>query len=205
VRLPRAAAPPAQAAPLTTPLTAPVVLRPVSPQAPPPAIPTTGPFDADVDYLADEPVTGPLPPLAGPPSTPDGRAGNLGRAAATTAALVGLALLLVTLPLWVLLFRTFGQADPAPVATVMGLSMMLLGALLAGAAAWVLLVEMRCRIRLVETLARRADPTVSPYADPAEPDPLQDVLRASAQLPAQIAVLSVALTLFISATILSLS
>jgi hypothetical protein len=144
------------------------------------------------------------------------------------------ALTLVSLPLWIALYRTVGRAgDGAPVADVMGLTMMLLGILVTGGAAWIVLVELRCRVRLVDAVSRRAaPPTPPPYVDYAAypdypaapvrtgPHPMVPIpggpeasggppgsvvglLRSFGQAPAQVAMLAVALTLFIGAITLS--
>jgi hypothetical protein len=196
------------------------------------------------------------------------------RFAYTTAAVILVAFALVSLPLWLVFYRISGPetnngAGPQ-VADLVGLSMLLMGGLLTAAAAWVIIVEMRGRVRMVDRLARtseretiivQAEPHAIPYeaatvdasadvsaeepadgldantdvitfvppvtpppvalaappAPPATPSAaatleassklLQSfsrVLRAFSQLPAQVAMLAVALSLFVGATVLSL-
>ncbi len=134
--------------------------------------------------------------------------------------------------------------------------MMLMGGLLTGAAAWVIIVEMRGRVRMVDTLAKTgereamivpaapelpvldapidrlmvAEPMLSPrpvgppaghapHSADAQPvsaaatleasskllSSFSSVLKSFGQLPAQVAMLAVALALFVGATVLSLS
>jgi hypothetical protein len=150
------------------------------------------------------------------------------RFAIGSAAVILVALTMVTLPLWIVLYRLLGTAGTATV-DILALCMMLLGAFLAAAAGWVVVVEMRARVRMVDTMARRAErelldqPLLLPPLGGAPP-PLaprveaQQVLEASGrllasfsnvlksfgQLWAQIAMLTVALALFAGATLLSL-
>ena len=74
-----------------------------------------------------------------------------------TAGVVLATLFLLTLPLWVVLFR---MTDPAAnngagpnVSSLLALCMMLMGVFLTGAATWMILVEMRARVRIVDALA----------------------------------------------------
>jgi hypothetical protein len=179
----------------------------------------------------------PLPPLpvAGPPPAGSHQLGPISteliwqpRFAIGSAAIILLALTIVTLPLWIVLYRLVGTAGAATV-DILALCMMLLGAFLASLAGWVVVVEMRARVRMVDTMARRAErelldqPLLLPPVGGAPP-PLaprveaQQVLEASGrllasfssvlksfgQLWAQIAMLTVALALFAGATVLSL-
>jgi hypothetical protein len=143
------------------------------------------------------------------------------RFALGSAAVVLVALTIVTLPLWIVLYRLVGTTGTAT-ADILALCMMLLGAFLAAAAGWVVVVEMRARIRMVDTMARRAerellDQPLLPHALTARVEAQQvleasgrllasfsSVLRSFGQLWAQIAMLTVALALFAGATVLSL-
>jgi hypothetical protein len=187
----------------------------------------------------------PLPPLplTGPAPAEAGSAAQLGpisteliwqpRFAIGSAAVILVALTIVTLPLWIVLYRLVGTAGTATV-DILALCMMLLGAFLAAAAGWVVVVEMRARVRMVDTMARRAERElldqplllhpIGGASFGGAPPPLaprveaQQVLEASSrllasfssvlksfgQLWAQIAMLTVALALFAGATVLSL-
>jgi hypothetical protein len=180
------------------------------------------------------------------------------RFAYSSALIILLALAVVSLPLWLVLYRI---SDPLSnngagpkVADLMALCMMLLGGFLTGAAAWVIIIEMRGRVRMVDTLAKTgereamATPEIPvldaplenflssesvgrrPAQGEAEAVPLaarieaqqlsaaqtleasskllssfSSVLRSFGQLPAQVAMLAVALALFVGATVLSLN
>jgi hypothetical protein len=174
------------------------------------------------------------------------------RFAYTSALVILLALTVVSMPLWIVLYRLTGTATGARVADVVALCMMLLGGFLTGAAAWVIIIEMRGRVRMVDTLARTGEreamiapelPVLDAPVDvgsvphrpgPGEPgwDPaasyqaraeaqqvhaaamleasgkllasFSNVLRSFGQLPAQVAMLAVALAMFVGATVLSL-
>lgn len=196
------------------------------------------------------------------------------RFAYTSAVVILTALTVVSLPLWLVLYRiTDGSANNGAgprVADLVALCMMLMGGFLTGAAAWVIIIEMRGRVRMVDTLARTGerevlvapaapelpvldaplerlgmpvtmaqhasaisgddeatgviwDGTAAPVAQvPAAGQPqlaaaatleasskllssFSSVLRAFGQLAAQVAMLAVALALFIGATVLSLN
>ena len=183
------------------------------------------------------------------------------RFAYTSALFIFVALTVVSLPLWLVLYRLTSSsanngAGPA-VKDLMALCMMLLGGFLAGVAAWVIIIEMRGRVRMVDTLAKTGEREV--MIAPAAPElPVLDapldrlmitepittrssvagpgthhggqspetqqvsaaatleasskllssfssVLRSFGQLPAQVAMLAVALALFVGATVLSLN
>jgi hypothetical protein len=179
------------------------------------------------------------------------------RFAYSSALIILLALIVVSLPLWLVLYRI---SDPLAnngagpkVADLMALCMMLLGGFLTGAAAWVIIIEMRGRVRMVDTLAKTGEreamaaPEIPVLDAPlesfmagrtgagtgtgdAESVPLaarieaqqvsaaatleasskllssfSSVLRSFGQLPAQVAMLAVALALFVGATVLSLN
>ena len=180
------------------------------------------------------------------------------RFAYSSALIILLALAVVSLPLWLVLYRI---SDPLSnngagpkVADLMALCMMLLGGFLTGAAAWVIIIEMRGRVRMVDTLAKTGEreamaapeiPVLDaplenlmltesvgrrPAQAEGEPMPLatrieaqqvsaaqtleasskllssfSSVLRSFGQLPAQVAMLAVALALFVGATVLSLN
>jgi hypothetical protein len=176
------------------------------------------------------------------------------RFAYSTAAVILLALTLVSLPLWIVLFRLVGTVG-TETGDVIALVMMLMGGFLTSAAAWVIIIEMRGRVRMVDNLARSGDRelAVAPTApelpvldapldrvsvqplrvggwQPGQPPPIESrvaahqvsaaatleasskllaafssVLKSFGQLPAQVAMLTVALALFIGATILSLN
>jgi len=198
------------------------------------------------------------------------------RFAYTSAVVILAGLTVVSLPLWLVLYRisdssTNNGAGPR-VADLVALCMMLMGGFLTGAAAWVIIIEMRGRVRMVDTLARTGErevlvapaapelpvldapldrvglgpvtmaqhasamsgddeatgviwdgtATLPPPAptDPAQPQlaaaatleasskllsSFSSVLRAFGQLAAQVAMLAVALALFIGATVLSLN
>jgi hypothetical protein len=177
------------------------------------------------------------------------------RFAYTSALVILVALTMVSLPLWLVLYRI---SDPASnngsgprVADLMALCMMLLGGFLTGAAAWVIIIEMRGRVRMVDTLAKTGEREMVAPAAPEIPvldAPLESlmvtepigsprdvpssraarveaqqvsaaatleasskllsafsgVLRSFGQLWAQVAMLAVALALFVGATVLSL-
>jgi len=194
------------------------------------------------------------------------------RFAYTSALLILLALTVVSLPLWIVLYRISGPAanngaGPA-VADLVALCMMLMGGFLTGAAAWVIIIEMRGRVRMVDTLAKTGEreamiapaapeipvldapldrmlaepigtvrvadridpvpweagstPPASPPSIAARAEAQQvsaaatleasskllssfsSVLKSFGQLHAQVAMLAVALALFVGATVLSL-
>jgi hypothetical protein len=177
-----------------------------------------------------------------------------------TALVILLALVVISMPLWIVLYRVMGTPD-TKVGDVIALCMMLLGGFLTAAAAWVIIIEMRGRVRMVDTLARSGEReamgvapaapelpmldapldqlTVRPIGargtgtaawEPGNPPPpltsrveahqvsaaatleasskllasFSSVLKSFGQLPAQVAMLTVALGLFVGATILSL-
>jgi hypothetical protein len=179
------------------------------------------------------------------------------RFAYSSALIILLALTVVSMPLWIVLYRITDAANGGPpVADLVALCMMLLGGFLTGAAAWVIIIEMRGRVRMVDTLARTGEreAMIAPAAPelpvldapldvPSDPlarrEPMWDpdtaaatyqarveaqqvnaasmleasgklltafstVLRSFGQLPAQVAMLAVALSLFVGATVLSL-
>ena len=178
----------------------------------------------------------------------------------STALVILLALIVISMPLWIVLYRVMGTPD-TKVGDVIALCMMLLGGFLTAAAAWVIIIEMRGRVRMVDTLARSGEReamgvapaapelpmldapldqlTVRPIGargtgtaawEPGNPPPpltsrveahqvsaaatleasskllasFSSVLKSFGQLPAQVAMLTVALGLFVGATILSL-
>jgi hypothetical protein len=177
------------------------------------------------------------------------------RFAYSSALIILLALTVVSMPLWIVLYRITDTATgAAPVADLVALCMMLLGGFLTGAAAWVIIIEMRGRVRMVDTLAKTGereamiapelpvldapvdvpDPVTRPAREPVwDPETaaatyqarveaqqvnaasmleasgklltaFSSVLRSFGQLPAQVAMLAVALALFVGATVLSL-
>jgi hypothetical protein len=175
------------------------------------------------------------------------------RFAYSSALVILFALTVVSMPLWIVLYRITDTATGGPpVADLVALCMMLLGGFLTGAAAWVIIIEMRGRVRMVDTLAKTGereamitpelpvldaplDVPVDPVARAVAWDPeaaaasyqarveaqqvnaasmleasskllaaFSSVLRSFGQLPAQVAMLAVALALFVGATVLSL-
>ncbi|HEX6870263.1 MAG TPA: hypothetical protein VF163_04130 [Micromonosporaceae bacterium] len=178
------------------------------------------------------------------------------RFAYSSAVVILVALTVVSLPLWIVLYRitdsaTLNGSGPR-VADLVALCMMLLGGFLTSAAAWVIIIEMRGRVRMVDTLARTGEREVliAPASDatgydvPVESYPVTEpvpsaatlaaarlearleaqanaaatleasskllssfssVLKTFGQLPAQVAMLAVALALFVGATVLSLN
>jgi hypothetical protein len=202
-----------------------------------PLVPSASPFSpVALTARVTRRTPRPLPPMPVPgPAPADHHPGPIRteliwqpRYAIGSAAMILLALTIVTLPLWIVLYRLVGTAGAATV-DILALCMMLLGAFLASLAGWVVVVEMRARVRMVDTMARRAErelldqPLLLPPVGGAPP-PLaprveaQQVLEASGrllasfssvlksfgQLWAQIAMLTVALALFTGATVLSL-
>jgi membrane protein required for beta-lactamase induction len=84
-------------------------------------------------------------------------------------------------------------ADLLPVA------MLLLGAFLTAVSAWVVVVEMRARVRMVDALGRTGE-----HEAPGATTPAVAGLRPFIQIPAQVALLVVALILFAGATLIAL-
>lgn len=157
------------------------------------------------------------------------------RFAQITAAVIGGVLLPLTLPLWIVLFRLTGPAaggDGPQVRGLVAICMLLLGVLLTGATAWMIIVEMRGRARMADALTRGRD-TVSDQQpglysasfDPSQLGPAPDemnqpvtaplptrpvgaaqpgLLRSFGQFPAQVAVLAIALALFLGAVVLNI-
>jgi len=83
------------------------------------------------------------------------------RFAFAAAVVILAAFAFVTAPLWLLFYRIGGPgtnngAGPK-VADMVGLSMLLMGGLLTAGAAWVIIVEMRGRVRMVDRLARSSE------------------------------------------------
>jgi hypothetical protein len=117
-----------------------------------------------------------------------------------TGAVVLIAVTVVTLPLWLALYRAAGSPD-TPVTDVLALGMMLLGALLSAVTAWVVMVEMRARVRMVDALGQ-----VGAYEAPGPGDAsLAGALRPFVQISAQLGLLAVALALFAGATVIGLN
>ena len=185
------------------------------------------------------------------------------RFAYISAAIIAASLTVVSLPLWLVLYRSSDAG--APVSDLIALCMMLTGGYLTGAAIWLVLVEMRARVRMVDRLARTGEREVvfatsghdyaaaieRPHEGYQVPEPLpslsetgdligweappmptaitarveaqqasatatleassklltsfSSVLRAFGQLPAQVALICVAIALFVGATVLSLN
>jgi hypothetical protein len=94
------------------------------------------------------------------------------RFAYSTALVILLALTVVSMPLWIVLYRITGSTannGGPPVADLVALCMMLLGGFLAGAAAWVIIIEMRGRVRMVDTLAKSGERELIAPAAPELP------------------------------------
>jgi hypothetical protein len=91
------------------------------------------------------------------------------RFAYTLAIVIFVALTVITLPLWLVLYRISSNtaAGGPKVSDLVGLCMMLLGGFLTAAAAWTIMIEMRGRVRMVDTLARTSEREVQ--ANPALP------------------------------------
>lgn len=121
------------------------------------------------------------------------------RFARITAAVILATFTVVTLPLWLAGYRA-ATSPEAPVSEVLALSMALLGAGLSAAVAWVVMVEMRARVGMVDTLGEVGAYEAPRSGDAAMPGPL----RPFVQIPAQLGLLSVALALFIGATVVGL-
>ncbi len=181
------------------------------------------------------------------------------RFAYSTAAIILLALTVVSMPLWIMLYRLV-MTPGTELRDIIALVMMLMGGFLTSAAAWVIIIEMRGRVRMVDNLARSGDRelAVAPAApelpvldapldrvsvhplrvpagptgwEPGQPPPplesrveaqqvsaattleasskllssFSSVLKSFGQLSAQVAMLTVALALFVGATVLSLN
>jgi len=75
----------------------------------------------------------------------------------------------VTLPLWIVLYRQALSAAPSG-RGLLALVMMLLGAMLVAVATWIILVEMRGRVRMVDSLARGGE-LATPVSVPVAPAP----------------------------------
>jgi hypothetical protein len=88
------------------------------------------------------------------------------------AVVIVLALAVITLPLWIVLFRITGAPDTRP-ADVIALCMMLTGGFLTAAALWSILVETRGRFRMVDTLARTGEQQALFVSSEPEPPPLE--------------------------------
>jgi len=122
----------------------------------------------------------------------------LPRFAYTAAVVVAVAFGVVTLPLWLALYRMVGTPD-ARLSDVVALSMMLLGGFLTAATAWVVIVEMRARVRMVDALGRTGE-----HEAAGGSTAFAGLLRPFIQVPGQVALLAVALCLFVGATLISL-
>jgi hypothetical protein len=90
------------------------------------------------------------------------------RFAYTSAAFILLALLVVSMPLWIVLWREIGVTGQ-PVSDIIAICMMLLGGFITGAAAWIIILEMRGRIRMVDTLVRSGGDVIAAPAAPEIP------------------------------------
>jgi hypothetical protein len=120
------------------------------------------------------------------------------RFAYSAAVAVAAAFTVVVLPLWLALYRMVGDPD-VRLADVVALGMMLLGGFLSAATAWVVIVEMRARVRMVDALGRNGE-----HEAPGGPASFAGLLRPFIQLPGQVALLVVALCLFVGATLISI-
>jgi hypothetical protein len=99
------------------------------------------------------------------------------RFAYTSAALILLALIVVSMPLWIVLYRELGTTGQ-PVGDIIAMCMMLLGGFITAAAAWVILIEMRGRIRMVDTLVRSGGDIIAAPEIPALDTPVEHLAVA---------------------------
>jgi len=172
----------------------------------------------------------------------------------STALVILLALIVISMPLWIVLYRMIWASDSRLI-DILALVMMLMGGFLISVTAWVMIIEMRGRVRMVDNLAKTGDrefavapaapelPVLDAPVDQITVRPLRggwqpgqappslearveaqqvsaaatleasgrllgsfsSVLKSFGQLWAQVAMLTVAMALFVAATILSLS
>lgn len=103
------------------------------------------------------------------------------RFAYTSGVLIVASLTVISLPLWIVLYRAVSTG--APVSDLIALCMMLTGGYLTGTAIWIIVTEMRGRFRMVDRMARTGEreaglaalgadlagiePTPEPYHVPA--------------------------------------
>src|SRR5690606_12003660 len=99
-------------------------------------------------------------------------------------------------------FARAGGTSATPVTDLLALGMMLLGAFLSSVAAWVVMVEMRSRVRMVDALGQAGAYEASAPGDAAA---LSGLLRPFVQIPTQLGLIAVAICLFIAATIVGLA
>ena len=94
----------------------------------------------------------------------------------------------------------FNINSPAQLGHILPLTMMLLGGFLTAVTAWVVIVEMRARVRMVDAIGRTGE-----HEAPGAPGitAFTGLLRPFVQIPAQVALLGVAFSLFVGATILA--
>ncbi|HEY7225925.1 MAG TPA: hypothetical protein VH561_20285 [Micromonosporaceae bacterium] len=109
---------------------------------------------------------------------------------AATAVLVPFAA--VAVPFLIALYRVAGSPAVA-LSTLVPLGMVLLGLFVTAITTWVVVVEMRARVRMVDALGRTGE-----YEAPGSPG-FSGMLRPFAQVPAQLGLLAVALALFVGA------
>jgi hypothetical protein len=95
------------------------------------------------------------------------------RFATVTAVVIFMVLIPLTLPVWISLIRVAGTSAGPDVSSLVALSMLLMGSFLAGAAIWMIIMEMRTRARLVY---------VQSYGGPAGFDPLDPAMLDLTQL-----------------------
>jgi hypothetical protein len=111
------------------------------------------------------------------------------RFAYTSAAIIFAALTIISLPLWIVLYRitdsTSNNGAGPRVSDLVGLCMMLLGAFLTGAAAWTIIIEMRGRVRMVDTLARTSEREMIAPAAPELPVDAPVIDEALLESPTQ--------------------
>src|SRR5690606_414806 len=69
--------------------------------------------------------------------------------------IIAAAITIISLPLWIVLFRGIGTG--APVKDLIALCMMLAGGYLTGTAIWIIVTEMRGRFRMVDRMARTGE------------------------------------------------
>ncbi len=122
------------------------------------------------------------------------------RFAYRTAAVMAAGFALIAAPLWVVLYR-LATAEEIALAHIVPLGMMLLGGFLTAVTAWVVIVEMRARVRVVDTMSRTGAHEAPGAAGASA---FAGLVRPFIQLPAQVALLTVALSLFVGATVIAL-
>jgi hypothetical protein len=119
------------------------------------------------------------------------------RYAMVSAGIVAVPFTLVAIPFLIALYQAALSPDAA-VADLVPLGLILLGVFLAAITTWVVVVEMRARVRLVDALGRTGEHEAPGSSGSFGPP------RPFVQVPTQLGLLAVALTAFIGATVLIL-